>query len=53
MKQIKDEENQYVNIPKLYDFGETRRKESILIRNFKRINDEVDQLVKEIRGTGD
>nr|MDE7432792.1 type IV secretory system conjugative DNA transfer family protein [Lachnospiraceae bacterium] len=53
MKAIKDEENHYVEIPKLYDFGDNRMKESILIRNFKRVNNEVDTLVKEILGNGD
>jgi len=53
MAEIKDEENHYIDIPKLYDFGDARQKESILIRNFKRVNNEVDQLVKEIRGNGD
>ena len=53
MDAIKDEEAHYVNIPKLYDFGDAKEKEAILIRNFKRVNNEVDKLIKEIRGNGD
>lgn len=53
MKAIKNEEAHYVDIPKLYDFGDTKHKEAILIRNFKRINEEVNQLVSEILGNGD
>ncbi len=53
MKAIKDEENHYVDIPKLYDFGDKRMKEAILMRNFKRVDDEVDTLVKEILGNSD
>lgn len=48
MKAIKDEENHYVEIPKLYDFGDARQKEAMLIRNFKRVNNEIDTLIKEI-----
>ena len=53
MDAIKDEEEHYVDIPKLYDFGDARKRESILMRNFQRVNNEVDMLVKEIRGNGD
>lgn len=48
MKAIKNEEDKYVDIPKLYDFGDARRKEAMLIRNFKRVNNEIDALIKEI-----
>lgn len=48
MQKIANEENQYVDIPKLYDFGKPEEKEKLLIRNFKRVNNEVDTLVKEI-----
>lgn len=50
MKKIADEEAQYVDIPKLYDFGDSKTKESMLLRNFKRVNNEIDKLVKEILG---
>ncbi|MDE6022579.1 MAG: type IV secretory system conjugative DNA transfer family protein, partial [Muribaculaceae bacterium] len=53
MAAIKAEEARYVEIPKLYDFGDARNKESILMRNFKRVNEEVDTLIKEILGNGD
>lgn len=53
MNAIKDEEAHYVEIPKIYDFGDDRMKEAILIRNFKRVNNEVDTLVKEILGNSD
>lgn len=48
MKAIKNEEDHYVEIPKLYDFGDPRQKEAMLIRNFKRVNNEVDALIREI-----
>ncbi len=53
MDEIKKEESLYVDIPKLYNFGTQREKEVILNRNFKRVNQEVAQLVKEILGNGD
>ena len=53
MDEIKKEESLYVDIPKLYNFGTQREKEVILNRNFKRVNNEVAQLVTEILGNGD
>lgn len=50
MDEIKKEESLYVDIPKLYNFGTDREKEVTLIRNFKRINAEIQTLVEEILG---
>ena len=50
MKVIKDEENHYVELPKLYEFRNAREKEIMLNRNFKRVNQEVETMVKELLG---
>ena len=50
MKKIKDEENHYVDLPKIYEFRDDREKEIMLNRNFKRVNQEVDAMVKELLG---
>lgn len=43
LKEIKKEEEGYVELPKFYDFG--GKKEEILTRNFLRINQEIELLV--------
>ncbi|WP_426329097.1 type IV secretion system DNA-binding domain-containing protein [Pedobacter sp. R-06] len=43
LKEIKKEEEGYVELPKFYDFG--GKKEEILRRNFLRINKEIEMLV--------
>ena len=50
MKKIKDEENHYVDPPKIYAFRDDWEKEIMLNRNFKRVNQEVDAMVKELLG---
>lgn len=50
MKKIKDEEDHYVPLPKIYEFKNDREKEIMLNRNFKRVNKEVDKMVKELLG---
>ena len=50
MKAIKDEENHYVELPKLYEFRNAREKEIMLNRNFKRVNQEVQTMLKELLG---
>ena len=50
MKKIKDEENHYVDLPKIYEFKDDREKEIMLNRNFKRVNQEVEAMVKELLG---
>ena len=50
MKKIKDEEEHYVSLPKIYEFKNDREKEIMLNRNFKRVNEEVDKMVKELLG---
>lgn len=44
MKKIKDEEDHYVPLPKIYEFKNDREKEIMLNRNFKRVNEEVDKI---------
>ena len=48
MKKIKDEEEHYVPLPKIYK--NDREKEILLNRNFKRVNQEVENMVKELLG---
>ena len=50
MKKIKDEEDHYVPLPKIYEFKNDREKEIMLNRNFKRVSEEVDKMVKELLG---
>lgn len=52
MKKIKDEEEHYVPLPKIYEFKNDREKEILLNRNFKRVNQEVENMVKELLGMG-
>ena len=50
MNRIKEEESKYRDLPKIYKFENDREKEIILNRNFKRINQEIDDMVKELLG---
>jgi len=50
MKKIKDEEKHYVPLPKIYEFKNDKEKEILLNRNFKRVNQEVEDMVKELLG---
>ena len=50
MKKIKDEEKHYVALPKIYEFRNNKEKEILLNRNFKRVNQEVEDMVKELLG---
>ncbi len=50
MKKIKEEEDHYVDLPKIYEFRDDREKEIMLNRNFKRVNHEVEAMVKELLG---
>ena len=50
MKKIKAEEEHYVPLPKIYEFKNDREKEIMLNRNFKRVNQEVENMVKELLG---
>lgn len=47
LKSIKKEENNYVDLPKFYNFGTTEERERRLQLNFKRIYDEVDKVIRE------
>ncbi len=50
MARIKKEESRYVELPKIYSFQDQREKEIMLNRNFKRVNQEVEDMVKELLG---
>ena len=50
MERIKKEESKYVDLPKICIFATATQKEIELNRNFKRINDEITQLIKELIG---
>ncbi len=52
MEKIKQEESFYVDLPKVYAFASEKEKEIMLNRNFKRVNDEVEQMVNELLGLG-
>lgn len=50
MKKIKDEEDHYVELPKIYEFKDEREKGIMLNRNFKRVNQEVDEIIRVLAG---
>ncbi len=52
MKQIHDEEAHYVELPKIYEFKDGREKEIMLNRNFKRVNQEVEEIIRVLAGKG-
>ena len=50
MEKIKLEESFYVELPKKYAFASEKEKEIMLNRNFKRVNEEIDQMISELLG---
>jgi len=44
-EELEKEEQNYKELPIFYDFGD--KKEEILMKNFLKINDDIDQLVQE------
>jgi type IV secretory pathway TraG/TraD family ATPase VirD4 len=48
MAEIKKEEVQYVDLPKIYAFKDARQKEVMLNRNFARVNREIDEMIKSL-----
>jgi hypothetical protein len=48
MAEIKKEEAQYVDLPKIYAFKDARQKEVMLNRNFARVNREIDEMIKSL-----
>lgn len=48
MERIKEEESKYVELPKIYSFDNDREKEIMLNRNFKRVNQEIEEMVQEL-----
>ena len=47
LKKIKQEEQQYRDLPKFYNFGTVEQKEKKLQLNFKKIYDEVEEVINE------
>ncbi len=52
MDEIKQEEAHYVELPKIYEFKDEREKEIMLNRNFKRVNQEVEEIIRVLAGKG-
>lgn len=52
MKKISDEEAHYVELPKIYEFKDEREKEIMLNWNFKRVNQEVEEIIRVLAGKG-
>jgi hypothetical protein len=50
MEKIKKEEKYYQDLPKMYNFASDKEKEIMLNRNFKRVNEEVDDMISELLG---
>lgn len=48
MAEIKKEEAQYVDLPKIYAFKDARQKEVMLNRNFARVNREIYEMIKSL-----
>ena len=48
MAEVKKEEAQYVDLPKIYAFKDARQKEVMLNRNFARVNREIDEMIKSL-----
>ena len=47
---IEEENKHYIPLPKKYCFASEKEKEVLLARNFRRINEEIDYLTKELLG---
>lgn len=52
MRKIKKEESRYIDLPKLYNFGTARNKEIVLNVNFRKVNKEIDELIKDLHVSG-
>lgn len=48
MKKIKEEEDNYVEIPVSYDFGKPEERERILYQNFVQVGEDVKCMIKEV-----
>lgn len=51
MGKIKREEKRYIDLPKLYDFGSPRNKQIMLNRTFKKVNDDIENIIRSLLGT--
>ena len=49
-EKIKKEESFFRDLPKIYKFANDREKQILLDRNFKRINEEVENMISELLG---
>jgi len=47
LKKIQEEEKNYVDLPKFYNFGTANEREKMLQNNFQTIYDEVDSVIKQ------
>ena len=50
MAQIKNEEDHYRDLPKIYKFANDKEKKNVLKRNYDRINEEIDNMILELLG---
>lgn len=50
MEKIKNEEDHYRDLPKFYKFANDKEKDTVLTKNFDRINDEVDYMLNQLLG---
>ena len=48
MKEIKAEEAAYVELPKFYTFDSVDARERTLYANFERVNQDVNNMIKEV-----
>ena len=51
MGKIKREEKRYIDLPKLYDFGSPPNKQIMLNRTFKKVNDDIENIIRSLLGT--
>lgn len=52
MRHIEEEKKHYIPLPKKYSFGNEHEKEVMLSRNFRRINEDINNLTSELLGKG-
>ena len=52
MRHIEEEKKHYIPLPKKYNFGNEHEKEVMLSRNFRRINEDINNLTSELLGKG-
>lgn len=50
MKEIKEEENHYVSLPKFYTFESKEARERILYANFIQVNKDIKEMIDDVFG---